>query len=153
MKYAPVELILQGWWILTTSKYLLDTTICVLLLRNKNNLAQHLESIGGFDTCAISEITVAELLYGVEKSLKVEENRKATSDFLDKLFVLPISPILGIYAKEKARLEKIGYRVEDLDLLIGCTALNSQLIMVTDNVKHFNRINGLQIENWCETVG
>jgi tRNA(fMet)-specific endonuclease VapC len=89
-----------------------------------------------------------ELKYGAELSDKVIENRKTVEEFAKKVMVLPINTCSDIFAKEKARLRKEGNINDNFDLFIGCTAVAEQLIMVTDNEQHFNRINNITIENW-----
>ncbi len=64
--------------------------------------------------------------------------------------IIPISLALAEYASQKARLRKKGILIDDLDLFIGCTAVTSNCIMVTENVKHLNRIDNIHIENWVE---
>ncbi len=61
---------------------------------------------------------------------------------------IPFSSVIKRYAQEKAVMEKQGLRVADFDLLIGCSALENNLIMVTDNVKHFASIPRIKLENW-----
>jgi len=100
------------------------------------------------DNCFISEITLAELKFGVENSEKPEKNRKALEDFLTDIYVLPIFHSLDLYAKEKARLRKAGTPIDDFDLLIGVTSIMHGLTMVTNNTDHFKRINGIDLENW-----
>ena len=63
---------------------------------------------------------------------------------------MPIFPVLDVFAFEKARLEKLGLRLDDFDLLIGSTAIHYDLVLVTNNVKHFERMQGLNIENWVK---
>lgn len=104
----------------------------------------------GIENCAISEITVAELKYGVEKSTKKNKNRKAIDFFQKEFAILPIYPSLDIYAKEKARLKTKGLIIDDFDLLIGATAIYNDLIIVTKNKKHFIRLKGIKIEDWTE---
>jgi tRNA(fMet)-specific endonuclease VapC len=65
---------------------------------------------------------------------------------------LPIYPALDIYASEKARLQKSGNVIDDFDLLIGATAVSFDLIMVTNNTNHFNRIEKLKLEDWTVQV-
>jgi len=101
------------------------------------------------ENCFISEITLAELKFGVENSEKKEKNRKALENFLSAINVIPIFHSLDIYAIEKARLRKSGRQIDDFDLLIGATAIKHQFIMVTNNVKEFSRIDGINIENWA----
>ncbi len=100
------------------------------------------------DNCFISEITLAELKFGVENSEKPDKNRKALEDFLTAIYVLPIFHSLDLYAKEKARLRKAGTTIDDFDLLIGVTSIMHGLTMVTNNTDHFKRINGIDLENW-----
>ena len=96
----------------------------------------------------ISEITLAELKFGVENSAKQEKNRKALEDFLTGIQIIPIFHSLDLYAKEKARLRKSGTPIDDFDLLIGVTSVNHDLTMVTNNLNHFNKINGIDLEDW-----
>jgi tRNA(fMet)-specific endonuclease VapC len=96
----------------------------------------------------ISEITLAELRFGVEKSEKAEKIKKALEDFLTGVQILPIFHSLDLYAKEKARLQKAGTPIDDFDLLIGVTSVSHKLILVTNNTKHLKRIKGIKLEDW-----
>ena len=100
------------------------------------------------ENCFISEMTLAELKFGVEKSEKKEKNKKALDNFLTGVQILPIFHSLDLYAKEKARLEKAGTPLDDFDLLIGVTSVTHNLTMVTNNTNHFKRINGIKLEDW-----
>lgn len=92
----------------------------------------------------------AELKFGVENSEKRDKNKKALDDFLTGVKIIPIFHLLDIYAKEKARLRKAGTQIDDFDLLIGATAVANKLTLVTNNTEHFNRIKGIQIEDWTK---
>jgi tRNA(fMet)-specific endonuclease VapC len=131
-------------------KYLLDTDISVFYLRGKYNINQKLKEIIGYDNCFISEITLAELKYGAELREKVDENLYFVNEFANKIGILPIFNSLDLYAKEKARLRKIGNLIDDFDLLIGCSAICNKLILVTNNENHFERIENIKIENWVK---
>jgi tRNA(fMet)-specific endonuclease VapC len=131
-------------------KYLLDTNICVYFLNGKFNLDQKIDK-AGFENCCVSEITIAELKYGVEKSTQKERNRKTLETFQDKFDVIPIFPALDIYAKEKSRLKTKGKILDDFDLLIGASAIFNNLTLVTRNVSDFDRLSGIQIEDWTAT--
>jgi tRNA(fMet)-specific endonuclease VapC len=96
----------------------------------------------------VSEITIAELKYGVEKSTYKEKNIKTLEAFQKKFGILPIFPSLDVYAKEKARLKIKGKILDDFDLLIGATAIFNNLILVTKNVSDFDRLDGIIIEDW-----
>lgn len=102
------------------------------------------------DTCFISEITLAELKFGVENSEKPVKNRKALDNFLSGVQILPIFHSLDLYAKEKARLRKTGISIDDFDLLIGVTSVNHELVMVTNNTRHFKRIAKIKLEDWTK---
>lgn len=102
----------------------------------------------GWDNCCISEMTVAELLYGAECSSEIEENKKEVLSFCADIEIIPVGVALSEYAHQKATLRKKGSLIDDLDLLIGSTAVAIDCIMVTENVKHLNRIENIQIENW-----
>ena len=102
------------------------------------------------EACFISEITLAELKFGVENSEKPEKNKKALEDFLTGVQILPIFHSLDLYAKEKAQLRKNGTPIDDFDLLIGVTSVTHRLIMVTNNTNHFKRIHGIKLEDWTK---
>ncbi len=102
----------------------------------------------GPTNCRISEITYAELLFGVENSDRRKHNLENLERFLLRISVLPVWPAIPLYAKERARLERIGRRVDDFDLLIGATAIHHGLTLVTNNTKHFQRLNGIKLEDW-----
>jgi tRNA(fMet)-specific endonuclease VapC len=101
------------------------------------------------DSCFISEITLAELKFGVENSERPEKNRRVLDNFLSGLQILPIFHSLDLYAKEKARLRKSGAPIDDFDLLIGVTSVTHKLTMVTNNTNHFKRIAGIKLEDWA----
>jgi tRNA(fMet)-specific endonuclease VapC len=132
------------------AKYLLDTDISVFYLRGRYNLNQKLKEIVGYDNCFISEITLAELKYGAELSERVDENLRSVDEFSNKVGILPIFNSLDLYAKQKARLRKMGATIDDFDLLIGCSAIKNSLILVTNNENHFERIENIKIENWIK---
>ena len=100
------------------------------------------------EDCFISEITLAEPKFGVEKSEKPEKNSKVLDNFLSDVQILPIFHSLDIFAKEKARLQKAGTPLDDFDLLIGMTSLTHKLTMVTNNTNHFKRIKRIKLEDW-----
>jgi tRNA(fMet)-specific endonuclease VapC len=130
-------------------KYLLDSNICIFFLKGRFDIEKKIEEAGEMN-CFISEITVAELKYGIENSVdhKREENRRVIDAFIQKFSILPIYNCLDSYAAEKARLKRLGTPIDDFDLLIGSTALVNDLVMVTNNLAHFDRISGITLEDW-----
>lgn len=136
--------LLEFWW-----------NICLILIsvftffEGQCGLQEKFEKIG-FDNFAISEITLAELIYGAEKSQYIESNMKIVDEFANQIEILPILPSLRIYAKEKARLKKKGTLISDFDLLIGATAIVNDMILVTRNIREFERLNEISLENWID---
>ncbi len=118
-------------------------------MKGKFDLSKKFDEVST-DYYFISEITLAELKFGVENSDKLEKNRKALADFLTGVKVLPIFHSLDLYAKEKARLRKAGTPIDDFDLLIGVTSVAHGLTMVTNNTDHFKRIDGIDLEDWTK---
>lgn len=132
-------------------KYLLDTNICVHFLRGKFRVSERLETVKA-ENCAISEITLAELVFGAENSGNPAKNHQLIEQFIGLVTVLPIYDSIMIYGKEKARLRKAGTMISDLDLFIGCTAIGNDSIMVTENISEFERISGIKLENWVDRL-
>ena len=129
-------------------KYLLDTNICVFFLRGKKSIVEQIFN-KGIDNCFISEITVAELFYGVEcDEYNFKENRKKVNEFIEILTIIPIAEVFLEYARQKANLRKKGNLIDDMDLFIGSTAVANDMVLVTDNEKHLNRLLNIKIENW-----
>ena len=131
-------------------KYLIDTNIAIFYIKGKFNLDKKFDTIP-IENYYISEITLAELKYGVENSDRPERNRIALNNFLNGVQVLPIFPCLDLYAKEKARLRRAGTLINDFDLLIATTAVTHNLVMVTNNTNHFNRVGEIELEDWTNS--
>ena len=131
--------------------YLLDTNICAYWLRDKYDVKDRVNAVG-MENCYISEVTIAELKFGkvygrLKGRPKYQDQR--LEQFFDDINVLHIEPYFDHYAEEKARLELAGTPShDDFDLLIGCTAVAEDMVMVTQNVKDFKNIRDIQIENW-----
>lgn len=119
-----------------------------LLFRDKYGVAERLNAVDPNDIY-ISEVTVAELKYGAANSSDPEELVR-TQEFVDSVNVIPFRSSIDLFAAEKVRLKRIGLVIDDFDLLIGCAAVEEDLVMVTENVKHLQRIDGIVIENWIE---
>ncbi len=128
-------------------RYLLDTNICIYFLKGKYNLVERFDEIG-IDNLYISEITVAELKFGAAKSNRPEKNKPIIENLISKFKQIPIYNSLDIFADEKARLRKEGNIVDDFDLLIGSTAIANDMVLVTNNTKHFTRLHDIKLTNW-----
>jgi predicted nucleic acid-binding protein len=130
--------------------YLLDTNICIYFLKRHsgiiNRFAQCLD-----DEIAISIITLAELQFGAHNSIQVENNIKRIKFFLERVQLLDLTPkTTDIFARIKALLRKSGNIIDDFDILIGATAIENNLTLVTDNERHFSRIEKIRMVNWLE---
>ena len=127
-------------------KYLLDTNICIFFLQGKYGVKEKIQEAGR-KNCYISEITIAELLYGAAYS-NSEQHRHDVEILLESLTVVPIYDSLPTYATTKAYLRREGQMIEEFDMLIGSSAVHHGYVMVTENVDHFKRIPGIEIECW-----
>ena len=128
-------------------RYLLDTSIVVFLFRGKHDITSRLNKIGT-DACFVSDVTIAELTFGAYHSDRVQWNLSMIDQFVKAVNIVPFAECINEYARQKDMLIRKGQMIEDFDLLIGCTAVSLGLTMVTDNIKHFSRIENLEIENW-----
>ena len=132
------------------TNYLLDTNICIFLLRGKYDIDKKIDSVG-FENCAISEITVAELKYGATlgKKMNIKSRNQNLDEFLNYIRILPMYNAIDLYAEEKSCLRLNGTPADDdFDLLIGCTSIINNLTLVTDNTDDFKRIKDIKMENW-----
>lgn len=130
--------------------YMLDTNICIYIIKKKPvKVLETLKRLGIGDVC-ISAITLAELAYGVEKSQQRERNKIALTSFLAPLEILPFSGNAAvIFGEIRAALEKKGQVIGAYDLLIAAHALSENLILVTNNTSEFSQIQGLSLQNWA----
>lgn len=129
------------------TEFLLDSNICIHLLRRNSDVINRIKQVG-WNNCCISEMTVVELFYGAECSQQREKNISEVEDFVSSLKVYPLSTCIREFCAQKARLRNEGKMIEDYDLFIGCTATANNLVMVSENVKHLSRIDGIRLENW-----
>jgi len=130
-------------------RYLLDTNICIYLIKNRP-----LAVLEGFrqhspQDVAISTITLFELQYGIEKSQYRERSEAALAKFLLPLNLIDLDRSSALDAAViRAQLEKKGMPIGPYDLLIAGLARSRDWILVTNNEREFSRVDGLKIENW-----
>jgi len=132
-------------------EYLLDTNICIYIIKQKPAIV--LEKFKKFPlgSIGISTITLAELQYGIQKSSYPDKNQTALNQFLIPLEIFDFDYNATIeYGLIRAGLEKNGTPIGPLDTLIGAHARSLGLTIVTNNEKEFKRISGLNIENWAK---
>ncbi len=126
---------------------LLDTDVCIHLLRGNRNVIKNRRNYP--DEVAISFMTVAELYYGVEKSANPRKNKTVLEQFLLTVRIFHSNrKITSRFGQLKADLENSGTPLADADLLIAATALETSNLLVTGNIKHYQRIDNLNLENW-----
>ncbi|MDY0122475.1 MAG: PIN domain-containing protein [Sulfurimonas sp.] len=127
-------------------KYLIDSDILIYFLKGKQEVVQRLSQIP-IDDLYISRINYTELLYGAYNSSKIDQNLKVIEPFLDNFKVLEFTKTSSlIFAKEKARLKKNGNIIADMDLMIASIAIENNCTLISNNIKHFNRVQNLELE-------
>ena len=129
-------------------KYMLDTNIVIYVIKNRP-----IRALEGFNIHAglmcISSITFAELLHGVEKSAKPEHNLRQVEDFVSRLEVLDYGiKAAAHYGDIRADLERKGTTIGINDLHIAGHARSEAMVLVTNNMREFNRVEGLRLDNW-----
>lgn len=132
-------------------KYMLDTNTCIYIIKRKP-----VDVIDRFRRLQISQVSVSsimlsELEYGVIKSSKPEQNHLALAQFLAPMEILPYGDAAAQhYGKLRVYLEKQGTAIGSLDMLIAAHALSTGCILITNNVKEFERVPNLKINNWVK---
>lgn len=128
--------------------YLLDTDTIIYSLKGnlavQKNLLTHIN-----DPIKTSVITLMELYYGAYKSQKVTANLAIIKTLEQSLDIILVGlESVQIFGMLKSQLEKTGSRLDDFDLIIASCAMAHNLTLVTNNERHFQRIDGLNITNW-----
>ena len=130
--------------------YLLDTDTIIYSLKNETRVVENLKRHMS-DPKAISVISYGELVYGAEKANRRHENLAKAHRIAEIFPVIDISrAIMDTFGVIKADLEKRGTVVDDFDLIIAATAMSIGYSVVTNNVKHFEKIPGLRLTNWLK---
>jgi tRNA(fMet)-specific endonuclease VapC len=126
-------------------KYLLDTSWAIYYLRGEERVVRKLLSLKE-EGLAMSMISLAELYEGVFRSRDPVLAEKSLRDFLTRVSILGIDEkICKIFGRERAKLRKSGKIIGDLDLLIASTSLCYNLILLTENVREFEKVENLKI--------
>lgn len=134
-------------------KFYLDTNICIYFL--KGQYPQLLDRMLSYkpDDIKISSMVKAELLYGVEKSKRRDENRDKLRKFLLPFEIIPFNDRAAAeYSVIRAEMEKRGEPIGPNDLIISATVLSQDGTLVTNNEKEFRRVPGLAVENWLNIM-
>lgn len=140
-------------------KFMLDTNICSYIIKYKPIEVKKKFNSLDMDDCCISSITVAELKYWVARHRRMHEKSKNKNapkisaqiidHFINHLFVADFDEFAADrYGEIRSELEMKGHIIGNADLLIGAHALSLNVILVTNNIKHFKNISHLRLENW-----
>jgi tRNA(fMet)-specific endonuclease VapC len=125
---------------------ILDSDHCVALLRGYLDLRRQ---VAPTETLAVTAISVGELVHGVFRSSRIDENLARLGVLLAAVVVLPYDEAAARqFGRTKAELERTGKKLGDIDLQIASIALAQNIPLVTHNRRHFERIPGLVIEDW-----
>ncbi len=129
-------------------RYMLDTNICIYVMNHHTGALQE-KFIGLTSQLCISSITLAELYFGAEKSARRSDNLQTIEQFVARLEVLPFSEKAAAhYGEIRAALVRVGKIAGPHDMLIGAHARAENLIVVTNNMREFERMPGVRVENW-----
>ncbi len=130
---------------------LLDTDTCIGLLKGDDAVVSSWRAC--VDQCALPSMVIGELYYGAFKSTVREKELVRVDRFVD-IFpeIKPSRRSMRRFGEIKATLEQKGTRLPDADIIIASIAIDEGLALVTGNVRHYSRIEGLVIENWFEKV-
>ena len=125
--------------------YLIDTDIAIEYLRGNQKAISKLMEFS-FEKLFISTLSLAELFYGVYRSNNQEKHTNGLLLFLEKVELVSINfEICKLFGKTKSELKKQGNTVDNFDLLIGCISLHGNYTLLTNNIGHYNKIQGLKI--------
>ena len=134
-------------------KYILDTNTWIEHFHRRNGVREHVETMDP-DQLFVSEVTLAELTFGAYNSDDYERHIQEPQELRESVNVVRIGEIFDEYAQIRCALKKIKKSLDkeigNFDILIGATALHYGLTVVTDNVKHFEPMPGVKVENWIQ---
>jgi tRNA(fMet)-specific endonuclease VapC len=126
----------------------IDSDILIYFLKGQPEIVDKL-SAQPMNNLYTTGINATELLYGAFNSMKVEQNLTKISAFLANFKILEFDEKASlVFAQEKARLKKLGVMIADMDLMIASITVANGFALVSNNLKHFDRIEGLAVERW-----
>ena len=133
--------------------YMLDTNICIYVMKNKpEKVLERFKKELDNGIC-VSAITLAELEYIIKNSFNPPQNEQSLLKFLLPLSILPFeAAAASAYGEIRTYLQKRGTPIEPLDMLIVGRARAEGLILVTNNIREFERVPGLELENWVDST-
>jgi tRNA(fMet)-specific endonuclease VapC len=130
-------------------KFLLDTNACIRFLNGRSESIRRQMSMHDSVDIVLSSVTKAELLFGALKGDNPQGRLNTIGPFMTHFVSLPFDDdAAAVYAEIRTDLEKRGLPIGPNDLLIASIAVANQLVLVTHNVREFERVKGLMIEDW-----
>ncbi len=132
-------------------RYLLDTNVCVDYLNRRHAaVVDRLQAMVPEDLC-LSSVVIAELRYGADKSLKREENHKRIDVLANEIVCADFdAEAAAVYGRIRSDLERRGEPIGPYDLMIAAHSMSLGLILVSDNLREFRKVEGLVVESWRE---
>ena len=128
--------------------YLLDTNLCIRVIRDRPVGLRPRFNTEATSLC-ISDVVLYELFYGAEKSARPAENRQVVEQFTARLSVLPYDSDAAAHSAHiRTNLERRGLPIGAYDLMIAGHARSRGLVVVTGNLREFDRVEGLRSEDW-----
>jgi tRNA(fMet)-specific endonuclease VapC len=130
-------------------KYILDTNVCIIYLKGRNlNLKLRLDAVP-IEEIAVCSVVKGELCYGAMKSANPERSFTLQQAFLNQFVSLPFDDLAATtFGTIRAQLETRGTPIGAYDLQIAAIVLANDLTLITHNTREFERVDGLQIEDW-----
>lgn len=129
-------------------RYMLDTNICIYTMKNKPEEVRAAFSRHNGQMC-ISSVVAMELFYGAEKSVRSKEALAGVESFIARLTILDFTSEAAAHAAQiRAELQKQGKTIGPYDTMIAGHARSEGLVLVSNNLKEFERVDGLRLENW-----
>lgn len=132
-------------------RYMLDTNICIFTIKNKPQVVREAFN-RHYGQLAISTVTLMELVYGAEKSAVPERNLAVVEGFTARLEVLDYDTLAASHtAQLRAELAKAGTPIGPYDQMIAGHARARGLVLVSNNLREFQRVPGLRVEDWLSS--
>ena len=130
-------------------KYMLDTNMVIYTIKNRPEKVREAFTLHEGQTC-ISSVTLGELIYGAEKSSQIERNLSVIEGLAARLEVMPFDEKAAAhFGQLRTELAKAGKSIGPYDLMIAGHARALGLVLITNNLKEFQRVPGLRLDNWA----
>jgi tRNA(fMet)-specific endonuclease VapC len=130
-------------------RYMLDTNICSYVLRSRPSSVKERFDEAGPGALVVSTVVLAELLYGAARHREAAAIRREIADLVSRLTVVPWDEAAAEhYGALRAALEKAGTPLGAMDMMIAAHASSQGATLVSNDIRHFDRVEGLRVANW-----